>query len=47
MWLSSDRKVPNFAILWGDWGHIDLSVFNRSSGDFHKYGGLFVRPVVK
>ena len=34
-------SVPDFAILWGHCGHIDIkSGFNRSSGEFHKYGGV-------
>ena len=39
--------MPDFEILWGEWGHIELKrELDRSSGTFFLYGGL-LRPVVK
>ena len=39
-------KVPDFVILWGEWGHIKLkSWLETSSGTFCLYGGP-LRPVV-
>ena len=38
--------MPDFAILWGEWGHIEFkSGLDRSSGTFCLYGGP-LRPVV-
>ena len=39
-------SVPDFEILWGEWGHIELkSWLDRPSGTFCLYGGP-LRPVV-
>ena len=38
--------MPDFEILWGEWGHIELkSWLDRPSGTFCLYGGP-LRPVV-
>ena len=40
-------SVPDFEILWGEWGHIELkSGVDRPYGTFCLYGGT-LRPVVK
>ena len=38
--------MPDFEILWGEWGHIELkSGVDRPYGTFCLYGGT-LRPVV-
>ena len=44
--LSKTPLIPDFEILWGEWGHIELkSWLDRPSGTFCLYGGP-LRPVV-
>ena len=39
--------MPDFEILWGEWGHIELkSGVDRPYGTFCLYGGT-LRPVVQ
>ena len=44
--LRKTLLIPDFEILWGEWGHIELkSWLDRSSGTFCLYG-CPLRPVV-